>query len=100
MLSPKVSSIDRVQVRPAIDFHHPARHPLAPRPSQRYGGRWQFNNHNYHAGTVRTTDRHRRSIGFDYGHTELTAPEEWAEPRIVLRYPHLLRQYPQETQRL
>ena len=35
-----------------------------------------FNNHNYHAGTVRQTPHHRRSIGFDYGHAELTPPSQ------------------------
>jgi ectoine hydroxylase-related dioxygenase (phytanoyl-CoA dioxygenase family) len=60
-----------------------------------------FNNHNYHAGTVRQTQRHRRSIGFDYGHAELTPPEHAAEcfePRVIERYPALLRQYSRNWQ--
>ncbi len=55
-----------------------------------------FNNHNYHAGTVRQTLQNRRCIGFDYGHAELTPPSHAADrfqPRIVARYPGLLRQY-------
>ena len=55
-----------------------------------------FNNHNYHAGTVRQTIHNRRSIGFDYGHAELTPPSHAAdrfERRVVARYPKLLRHY-------
>ena len=57
-----------------------------------------FNNHNFHAGTrtVRQTPFHRRSLGFDYGHAELTPPEHGAdrfEPRFAARHPALLNQY-------
>ena len=57
-----------------------------------------FNNHNYHAGTVRQTTRHRRSFGFDYGHASLCTPEGntpargtiECERRLIERYPSLL----------
>ena len=51
------------------------------------------NNSNIHAGTVRVTPRHRRSIGFDFGHVALSdysSTNGEFEPRLRAKYPDLL----------
>lgn len=63
--------------------------------SCRAGSAIVFNNHNFHAGTVRQTPHHRRSFGFDYGHAALCANHEdfradQVEPRLARRYSELL----------